>query len=492
MYVTAMISLAERKFSMEKCGEAGEHQRSLGIDVEAEISMGKGSEILTEEEREGSNKESRQGSDSRKSEFEVEVEVEMEESFGEEEEEEEEEDKEIGENVEYKVWQDVNLAETAREIMLPITFSEEPLEEIFRPCRKETDQKKVFIKKGKYIQEGLFGVSSYYIYEITSFLDKNECKVNRRYKDFEWLHSSLKENYKGMSIPPLPSKQISLFRNGKLDEKRRSQLEKCLTILLKHYILKNSKQLTIFLTCNDIEFQKVKATMKSLPISFKYNDLEDAIDQIISKIQSKMNLIFSLRILPFSQDLASIDRYLARLQVPMYSLSTAFGLVVDYQERSNSILESMHFAHSNYFYRTMQLHKHLIHASDIESLSLTSELNEENLKIEALRGAVDDYKDALRKYYELEALVERKIFKSRNTIYDAEKYIKDIEGIKLEISTVEKSIVEIENNIKSEKIWFQAERDEHLESIVSSIFSLYKEKLSKEQDFWLEKKHEIS
>ena len=57
---------------------------------------------------------------------------------------------------------------------------------------------------------------------------------------------------------------------------------------------------------------------------------------------------------------------------------------------------------------------------------------------------------------------------------------------------MEKSIVEIENNIKSEKIWFQAERDEHLESIVSSIFSLYKEKLSKEQDFWLEKKHEIS
>lgn len=412
----------------------------------------------------------------------------------EENEEKEEENEEKGnddEEIVRKSWLDMNLTDSATGLVLPFVSYEEPPEEHFEETiEKSKDQNGVSVKKAKLVQSGLMGLTSYYIYEVTTTVNERLYKVTRRFKDFEWLYKVLKDNYKGMSVPPLPSKN-HIFHKSNSSETRRNQLEKVLEILLKHYIIKNSKQLHAFLTCEDSEFQKVKELMKPSPISFKYRDFEDAIDQIISKIQAKMNLIFSLRIMPFSQDLADIDRYLLYLQIPMYSLTSAFSMVLIYQQRANKVLEEMHFAHSNEFYRTMQLHKHLVSTNDGDLEKVTSHLTEENLKIEALRGAVNDYKSALRAYAELEALVERKLIKSRNSFDNVERYMDEIEKIKTDISELEDRVVKIENNIKNEKIWFQASRDEHFESVLDTILSLSTERLTKENSFWLEKKHEF-
>jgi PX domain len=402
--------------------------------------------------------------------------------------EEEEEKEKITQD---KEWKDVALTDTFIPSLTVITPEENVYEVPNRPDRHQ-NHNSIIIKNFKLVHEGFLGTSSYFIYEIESNINNKYYKVTRRYKDFDWLYHSLKENYKGMSVPPLPPKTLSVLQDKKTAELRKAQLEKCLEILLKHSTLKNSKQLSLFLTFSDLEFLKAREDLKISSVSFKYNDLEDAIDQIISKIQAKMNQIFSLRIVPFSKDLVEIDRYLNQIQAPTYSLSIAFNMTINSTQRSNSILQNIHFSHSNEFYKTMQLHKYLIYQSDCDLNSVSNHFQEENLKVEALRGAIEDYKITLRKYSELETLIERKIIKSRKSINDVERYMAEIEVIKKDINNIEKEVVSIENNIKNEKIWFQAERDEHLESVLNQVFDVYKNRLSQEEGFWLEKKHEMS
>ena len=392
-----------------------------------------------------------------------------------------------------KKWQDVNLIDTEKELKYSnsLIVFEEPIKELISIQDSHKGDNKVSINNVKLIQAGFLGVNSYYIYEIYSEFLNKKYKVNRRFKDFEWLHHSLKQDYKGMSIPPLPPKTNPLLQDRKTRENRRVQLEKSLEILLKHSSLKDSKALFIFLTCEDSEFSKIKENIKLNPNFFKYNNFEDALDQVISIIQAKMNQIFSLRILPFSKELLAIDRYLAQIRIPTYTLMTAFDMTISSQRKSNSILQSMRFAHSDFFYKASQMHKYLVSDSDSELKNLNNHLQEENLKIEALKSAIDDYKAALKKYSELEVLVERKFAKARNNTDEVERYLTEIKNIKNDIFAIENEILKIENNIKNEKIWFQAERDEYLEWLLGKVCQLQRNRLIQEENFWLEKKHEI-
>lgn len=391
-----------------------------------------------------------------------------------------------------KPFEDVNLAETLKEPVLPVESPEETCDQIIEENeKKDVDKDKVSITKAKMIYEGIFGSNSYFVYEIHTWIDMENYKVNRRFKDFEWLYRVLKENYKGMSVPPLPAKTLPFMQDSRTAEIRKNQLEKCLEILLRHSTLKKSKQLYFFLTSHDLEFSKIKENMKIPSYTFKYNDLEDAIDQIISKIQAKMNQLFSLRILPFSKDLIKIDKYLTSLQIPSYSLSTAFLMVVNSHQKSNFTIESMHFTHSNDFHRAMQLQKHELADYENSILGISNHLCTETLKIEALKGAIEDYKNALKKYSELENLIERKALKAHKSIDDSERYLAEIEVITVEIKDIEKQVNCIEGNIKSDKIWFQAERDEQFEEIVNKVFEVNCRKAVKEEEFWLRQKHSL-
>ncbi|OMJ76628.1 hypothetical protein SteCoe_23971 [Stentor coeruleus] len=391
---------------------------------------------------------------------------------------------------EEKPFEDLNLTETLKEPVLPVVSPEETCDQIIEEDEKK-DEDKVLITKAKMVYEGIFGSNSYFVYEIHTWIDEENYKVNRRYRDFEWLYKVLKENYKGMSVPPLPSKTLPFMQDSRTADIRKNQLEKCLQILLRHGTLKKSKQLYFFLTSQDIEFSKIKENMKIPSYSFKYNDLEDAIDQIISKIQAKMNQLFSLRILPFSKDLVKIDKYLTSLQVPSYSLSTAFLMVVNSNQKSNFIIESMHFTHSNDFHRAMQLEKHELAEYENSIFNISNHLCTETLKIEALKGAIEDYKNALKKYSELETLIERKALKAHKSLDDSERYLAEIEAITVEIKDIEKQVSCIEGNIKSDKIWFQAERDEQFENIVNKVFEVNCRKAVKEEEFWLRQKHSL-
>jgi hypothetical protein len=400
---------------------------------------------------------------------------------------------------ESKYFEDVKLEETSKDIFqLPVHEIEEKIEnpkplieEVIEDPELEVKSKEsIYIKSTKLVKSGMFGINNYYTYEIVSFMKNERFHVFRRFKDFEWLYQNLKDNYKGLSIPPLPGKTLKFLQDASEAEIRRLKLEKVLSILLKHSTLKKSQQLWIFLTATDSEFPKLRENMKKIGGKFKYHDLEDAIDQIVSKIQAKMNQIFNFRIIPFNKEMLEIQRYLKNIEIPSYSLSSNFSSYLTFQEKSLSLTQSMQFLHNPNFSKSMQMLKMSTLDQFRHLKQISQQLNIENLKIEALQGALDDYKNVIKRYSELEALIERKIKKSMNYFEDSEKYLAEIKVIERNLKDLEKETLNIENNIKKEKMWFQADRDEKFEQVLSEIFEAFLEKSLREKEFWLNLKHE--
>lgn len=404
-----------------------------------------------------------------------------------------------------KHFEDIQLEETLKFPIKP-TYTEEEK----KPENLETEEKhdisflstkekdpqikvkdSIMIKSTKLVKSGLFGINNYYIYEIVSNIKDQKFVVFRRFRDFEWLNSTLKESFKGLSIPPLPNKTIKFLQDASEAEIRRIQLEKILTILQTHSTLKKSQQLYMFLTVPDSDFAKVKETVKKPQGKFKYNDLEDAIDQIISKIQAKMNQIFHFRIIPFNKDLLEIQQYINTLEVPSYFISTHFDSNLSYQEKSSLLFQSIHSIQNSQFSKSMQILKNSMTENFRDLKLIRQQLNTENLKIEALQGALNDYKNILKKYSELEALMERKVRKSYRNVDDTEKYLVEIQRLKREINTLEAETNKIEKNVKEEKIWFQADRDEKFEQLVVKIVEVNLKKACKEEEFWLNFKHNV-
>jgi len=108
------------------------------------------------------------------------------------------------------------------------------------------------------------GMNAYVTYKIsTKDLDGNTVTAVRRYSDFDWLHDSLKYEYKHLIIPPLPEKAIFDRFSPEFVEYRRKELERFLKRTLAHPELKQSNSLRIFLTASesamDAERSKPKA-----------------------------------------------------------------------------------------------------------------------------------------------------------------------------------------------------------------------------------------
>lgn len=404
-----------------------------------------------------------------------------------------------------KHFEDILLEETIKEPIKPLTIKQELENKIEVPVFEdnlliiESDPKdltedkvkdSVMIKSTKLVKSGLFGVGNYYVYEIVSVLKNEKFVVFRRFKDFEWLYKTLKDCFRGLSIPPLPNKTLKFMQDASEAEIRRIQLEKILSMILKHSTLKKSQQICLFLTTPNPDFSKVKETIRKPQGKFKYNDLEDAIDQIISKIQAKMNQIFHFRIVPFNKDLLAIQKYINTLEIPSLSLSHHFNAYLSNQENSFILLQTIHFLHNPNFSKNLQILKNSTIENFRELKIIKNQLSTENLKIEALQGALGDYKNILKKYSELEALVERKIMKSYRNFEDSEKYLAEIENINKEIKALEVDTNTIENNVKKEKIWFQADRDEKFEEVIVGIVDANLKKACKEEEFWLNFKHE--
>lgn len=76
------------------------------------------------------------------------------------------------------------------------------------------------------------------------------CKVNRRFSDFEWLSQTLINKYPGYIIPELPEKNFLAsmnFEKSEFIEARRRDLQDFLGKLLDHRYLRNAEEVRAFI-----------------------------------------------------------------------------------------------------------------------------------------------------------------------------------------------------------------------------------------------------
>lgn len=129
--------------------------------------------------------------------------------------------------------------------------------------------------------------------------------------------------YPGISVPPLPEKQILGNSTDFFLENRRQALKKYLNVLAKHPILVSSEAFILFLQCKDDKFanESQKFEDKNNVYHFDFLNLEDTYD----KIQTKVNYIFSQKIIPVSQELVNIDRELNYIEPTISELNNLFS-----------------------------------------------------------------------------------------------------------------------------------------------------------------------
>ena len=203
-----------------------------------------------------------------------------------------------------------------------------------------------------------------------------------------------------------------------------------------------------------------------------------------------MNQIFNLRIIPFSKEILELQNYITKIKSPSSSLSHDFSSYINQQLKSLALIQSIQFIHDNKFQKSIYSLQLATQDQYRKLKTISKQFHVEDLKIEALQGALDDYKNIIKKYSELQALVERKRKKSLNFFEDSEKYLVEIQEIKKNIKELEKEVLSVKDNLKMGKMWFRAERDEKFEMVLAEIFGVYSEKMQKEKDFWLNLKYE--
>lgn len=107
-------------------------------------------------------------------------------------------------------------------------------------------------------------ISSYKVNTSTNhpIFPFSEFSVLRRFNDFVWVHDQLNFSHPGAIVPPLPEKQTVGRFTPEFVECRRRALEKFLSRVTKHSVLRDSSCLASFLHDDDAKFAQTKETFR--------------------------------------------------------------------------------------------------------------------------------------------------------------------------------------------------------------------------------------
>eukprot|EP01120_Amphizonella_sp_Union-15-10_P015753 TRINITY_DN8158_c0_g1_i1.p1 TRINITY_DN8158_c0_g1~~TRINITY_DN8158_c0_g1_i1.p1 ORF type:complete len:449 (+),score=116.58 TRINITY_DN8158_c0_g1_i1:110-1348(+) len=103
------------------------------------------------------------------------------------------------------------------------------------------------------------GMNAFVTYSINTkciddpILGTKDINANRRYSDFVWLHDTLKTQYKGVIIPPLPEKNLINRFSPDVIDYRKSELERFLKRVLTHPKLVSSPHVLAFLENGELQ-----------------------------------------------------------------------------------------------------------------------------------------------------------------------------------------------------------------------------------------------
>ncbi|RHY30734.1 hypothetical protein DYB32_004063 [Aphanomyces invadans] len=107
------------------------------------------------------------------------------------------------------------------------------------------------------------GVNGHHVYPVRcSLFGPSITEVDRRYSDFAWLHAQLAKTCPGCILPPLPGKVVGLLHSREFLEARRIGLQKFLTNVAAHEVLKHASCFQQFLQASTVELSALKAKAK--------------------------------------------------------------------------------------------------------------------------------------------------------------------------------------------------------------------------------------
>jgi sorting nexin-9/18/33 len=96
------------------------------------------------------------------------------------------------------------------------------------------------------------GMQEYTVFHVTSTFDHDvSTTVERRFNQFQWLHTRLVVKFPSLVLAQLPEKQFTGRFHADFIEKRRRALERFINRLARHPVVRYSDLFTHFLSCTD-------------------------------------------------------------------------------------------------------------------------------------------------------------------------------------------------------------------------------------------------
>lgn len=357
-------------------------------------------------------------------------------------------------------------------------------EEVTPPRSSSSRDTCISVDNPVLITSGWLGSTSYYIYSITTRISGKVFNVKRRFSDLDWMHNQLLSKYKGFIVPSRPEKKMLGKNEEKFVEERRLQMEKYLSIIAKHPILGSSFAFKTFTQTPNEKFEREKLNAEGVEEYSEYRSIEDAMDKVYALVQNKIQLIFSQKVIPFSDEVSSIEENIVKLEAPIQTFSGSFAHWVQVLTESNKNFTGMSI--SKDFIEKMQNLRSLSRENSEQLKHFSLEVKEEQLRLEGLKEALNTYKTTVEECSKLQNLISRKLGKLKSSSNEDTKarYLSEIQSTQDTIDKYTKDFSEIEKNLIKENSTFESSKSEHLEQTLSDLVFSQNSHWAKEKKFW--------
>eukprot|EP01121_Diplochlamys_sp_Union-15-3_P014888 TRINITY_DN4814_c0_g1_i12.p1 TRINITY_DN4814_c0_g1~~TRINITY_DN4814_c0_g1_i12.p1 ORF type:complete len:358 (+),score=74.21 TRINITY_DN4814_c0_g1_i12:37-1110(+) len=168
-----------------------------------------------------------------------------------------------------------------------------------------------------------------------------EMTAIRRYRDFSWLHSGLKAEFKSVIIPPLPEKSLMNRFSPEFIEYRRYELEKFLRRVIKHPKLVDSVYTKTFLeSSRELNSNEIKSEMDQKAVPKKKG--------FFSSLTDKVTTMTSAAPVEIDEWFTDTKEYLKGLETQLHTLHTKTTIMTKKRRDFAQIWEDLSLAAVEY------------------------------------------------------------------------------------------------------------------------------------------------
>lgn len=369
------------------------------------------------------------------------------------------------------VWNDIEMSSEKE----TVDISELYMTKIY-PNLISSNQLICKVKFPEYVLQGWFGYKSFYNYEVRSTFDMSEFKVYRRYKDIEALHQSLTSEYPGFNLPPIPSKTLMKCNDVNELHKRRGHFEFYLNYIAMHFMLKNSKIFSQFLT--EEVFRKKTSNSEEYLVS-----LTDQYEQKMAVILVGIDVALGKRNIAISEKFAKRFVKLKRSEESLEFLSSSFGDWSQNLDREINVFDSIrHLEFCDWSFDLVKLNMEYMNTLE----SSTLEINKELLRTKGLLSSIQCLRHYKMQVLYLEKMIERKRSKLQHTNTCK---LEILQNYALKFQT---KVAEIEKNIQEEYQIYKKSHKEAIHKVLNNTAKNSQFFLGKSSAFLLNTKHNIN